>query len=192
MTFTDYLEYRAPSGYRDELLDGEVVLSPSASRQHQDLCERILEILKTAVSEEYVVRWDTTFQLGETEGPRPDVFVIDKKRWIAADSHGGYPLGSPQIAVEVKSPSNGWPELLRKAKLYLDDSYGLAVWLVDMEKQQIHVHSKTDRLLVNYGGVLSLPQELTCPGASETLLNVGQIFDGILRRATLCWQYTTL
>jgi len=86
MTFADYMNYAAPPGMRDELLHGEIILSPSPKVPHQDLCSD-----------------------GE-EGPRPDVFVIDRKRWAEASQSGGYPIGSPQLIVEVRSPSNDWAD----------------------------------------------------------------------------------
>lgn len=95
---------------RDELLHGEIILSPSPKVPHQDLC------------------WDGG------EGPRPDVFVIDPKRWAEASQSGGYPIGSPQLIVQVRSASDDWAHFEKKAALFLADG-ALAVWIVALTRR---------------------------------------------------------
>ncbi len=109
MTFGEYANYQAPPGFRDQLIHGKVGLSPSPNRQHQDVCDTLHELLKGLVLAEYVVRMDTTHMLGNREGPRPDVFVIRKDRWIAADETGGFPEGSPELAIEASTGRDAAP-----------------------------------------------------------------------------------
>jgi len=40
MTFTDYLTYKAPPGFKDELIHGEIRLSRSAKADRQEICKR--------------------------------------------------------------------------------------------------------------------------------------------------------
>jgi Uma2 family endonuclease len=174
-TFTEYLRYQAPPGSRDELIHGEIVLSPSPNRRHQDICTQIYDLLKAIISRDYVVRLDTTVNLGISEGPRPDVFVIDRKRWVAADEHDGFPQGSPQLVVEVKSKSNSWPELLAKKDLFLSDPQCLAVWLVDSEKYRVHVHSREGDSLLETEMLIEIPDPL-----GKGRIKVADIFNGII------------
>ena len=132
MTFSEYKSYEAPAGFRDEFIHGKIVLSPSPDRKHADLCSALYDLLKPRLHSDFVVRLDTTHHLGEREGPRPDVFVISRQRWIAADDTGGFPDGSPELAIEVLSPSNDHREMESKRKLYFSDSRCLEVWEVDL------------------------------------------------------------
>ena len=44
----------------------------------------------------------------------------------------------PDLAVEVKSPSNSYPELRRKARIYLSNGTSL-VWIIDPMKRSAEV-----------------------------------------------------
>ncbi|MGH9621193.1 MAG: Uma2 family endonuclease [Bryobacteraceae bacterium] len=174
-TFAEYLAYQAPPNRRDELIHGEIVLSPSPSRRHQDLCHQIQKLLEAAVSLDYVVRLDTTMKLGIREGPRPDVFVIDRKRWVASDEHSGFPEGSPQLVVEVKSESNSWPELLEKKDLYLSDAHCLAVWIIDPDPRMVHLYDRVGCRIFDSQTSISVPEAL-----GKGNIGVEDIFSGIV------------
>jgi Uma2 family endonuclease len=142
MTISEYMTYEAPPGLRDELLEGELILSPSANARHADLCHRLLLLLEQRIRPGYVVRQDTTMLLNEEEEkgnrPRPDVFVIDERRWNEAREGNSYPTGSPQLAVEVLSPSTERVDRESKTPKYLAAG-SLAVWLVDGDLKRITV-----------------------------------------------------
>jgi len=160
MTFADYLNYTPPPGMRDELLHGEIVLSPAAKRRHQDICHQIVKLLEQMISPEFVVRQDTTINLAGwqgKEGPRPDVFVIDRQRWVEADQHGGYPVGSPQLVVEVKSPSNDPSELEDKAALFLAEG-AWAVWIVDLEEWFVASYASSGQRRWLQGMMVDVPK----------------------------------
>jgi Uma2 family endonuclease len=181
MTFADYVNYTAPSGMRDELLHGEIILSPSPKVPHQDLCVHLYELLKSAVRPEFVVRLDTTINLkgwdGE-EGPRPDVFVIDRKRWAEASESGGYPIGSPPLIVEVRAPSNDRAEFEKKAALFLADG-GLAVWIVEIQDRCVISHAKSGPSQWLSGTLVDLPGELS--KIKHGSISVSEIFEGIIQ-----------
>ena len=116
-----YLAFQPPPGVKDELIQGEIVLSPSASPRHASVCTRLYDLLRDSLrGSAFVVRLDTSMRLEESESmPRPDVFVMDTERWEAAESKDAYPVGSPQLAIEVFSPSNATKEFRLKPALYL-------------------------------------------------------------------------
>jgi Uma2 family endonuclease len=176
MTFEEYRQYEAPLGRRDELVNGEVILSPSPNRRHQDLCLAIYKLLDALVSPDYLVRLDTTVKLGDTEGPRPDVFVIDRERWVASDAHGGYPAGSPQLVIEVKSESNTWPEMEKKRDLFLSSSDCLGVLIVDPVERRVHCYTGSKQEIFMSGQEILLPARI---GAGS--IRVSEIFKGIVQ-----------
>ena len=73
----------------------------------------------------------------------PDTVRAPHISWIAPDrvpvGLQGYPGFAPDLAVEVKSPSNSNPEMAAKAAMWL--SYGSReVWVADPESTSITVH----------------------------------------------------
>lgn len=180
MTLAQYATYHAPPGFRDELINGELLLSPSPTRRHQDLCFALLRLLDEKIdSSKFVVRMDTTMILGsdEEEGqrPRPDVFIISKERWIAADEDGGFPKGSPELVIEVRSPSNSDGELLTKKDLYLANGC-LSFWVVHAESSMVQVWDcEGSSLAYQASQFIPLP-----PVISEGTVSVSRIFEGIV------------
>ena len=176
MTFGEYANYQAPPGFRDQLIHGKVVLSPSPNRQHQDVCDTLHELLKGLISPLYVVRMDTTHMLGIREGPRPDVFVIRKNRWIAADETGGYPEGSPELAIEVLSPSNSAKQMKDKRQVYMEDPRCLEVWEVSLDSQAVTRHRRHAIDRFDLQASIILPSTL-----GNGAIPVAAIFAGIVR-----------
>ena len=168
---------------QDELLNGEIALSPGPNRRHQDICHQLHRLLEALVRPEFVVRGDTTINLAGwqgKEGPRPDVFVIDSERWVDADQHDGYPVGSPQLVIEVKSPSNSDDELRHKAALFFADS-ALAVWTVDPERECVTAYrTMEDYQECGLGTLVELPDGI-CIYKSASI-SVSEIFDGIVQK----------
>ncbi len=103
MTIEEYLDYQAPEGMDDELIQGVVVLSPSAFPDHADIYEQLCELLRERLrGSGFVVRQGTSMRLEKSKSmPRPDVFVMDALRWKSAKATKSYPVGSPQLAIEV-------------------------------------------------------------------------------------------
>ncbi len=143
LTIEEYLSYEAPEGFRDELIDGEIILSPTANRTHADICLRISDLLRSPLhGSNYVVRQDTSMRLDESRSmPRPDVFVVGRKRWLENPS-ALHPVGSPELAIEVFSPSNRNRKFQRKLELYLQTG-SLAVWVVYPKTRTVRVHDAT-------------------------------------------------
>ena len=92
----------------------------------------------------------------------PDVQFISRER-IAAS---GEPMPSddwlrtpPELAVEVKSPSESWPETRRKAAEYLNAGVG-EVWVLDGPTRQLRVHrgASEDPLVLGESDDLTSPQ----------------------------------
>lgn len=87
---------------------------------------------------------------------RPDVSFISHERFAPIDPNANVPF-MPDLAVEVKSPSNyytGQEGLREKAAYYLAHGSKL-VWLVDTDKKQVEVHSvgESPRTITNDGAL---------------------------------------
>ncbi len=171
MRFEEYVSYQAPPGYRDELIHGEVRLAPAPKPDHQDICIRLQDLLRGVVPDSSLVRFDMTLHIGPEEGPLPDVLVIGKDRWMAARARHSYPEGSPELAIEVLSPSNKEQEMLDKKDLYLAHG-SLACWIVDPETKTVTVWQK--RICHKYRYEDSIPLPSAIGGG---LVRVADIFE---------------
>jgi Uma2 family endonuclease len=173
MTFNKYLDYEAPCGFQDELIHGEIELSPSGNADHTAVCERLFDLLKPILhGSDFDVHLDTTMHINE-EGPRPDVFIIDKKRWREARARRGYPEGSPNLVIEVRSPSNTDEQLAQRRAIYFSDPRCEEFWIVDPEQRSVQSYRNPEGLVheIFEGDSVPLPTSI-----SSSCIQVSEIF----------------
>ncbi len=134
---------------RLELIDGEVAAKPMPTWEHGEAAFEIAAILRrfgrVAVEPRAVIE-------AANASPIPDVaFYRDGK-----PGKGEYMHNPPHVAVEILSPGQGMPFMRRKAALYTN--FGVeSVWIVDLERLEVHViEGGTERTLVP-GQRLSTP-----------------------------------
>jgi len=112
---------------REELIEGELIVSPGAKVSHADVVRRLHQRLVTLEEEGFVISNDFSCILRPHSMPVPDLAVVARKRWDEAARADAWLEGAPELVIEVSSPSNR--KLFRKATLYLE--YGAEqVWLI--------------------------------------------------------------
>jgi len=171
LTIEQYLSYEAPEGFRDELIDGEIILSPAAKPNHNDISLRLSDLLRSAVhGSSFIIRQEMNMRLNaQNSMPSPDVFVIGRARWNAAVAEDRYPEGSPELAIEVFSPSNNNRKFQRKLELYLQTG-SAAVWVVYPETQTVRVHDRSGVRDFGSNETLQLPAPL--PSATIAVADI--------------------
>jgi Uma2 family endonuclease len=142
-----YLGFEAPSGFRDELIEGEIVLSPDPKPLHAAVANRLSDLLKIRLAGmPFVVQQRVNFRMEDCDSmPSPDLFVLEKSRWHEAVETDTYPSGSPVLAVEIVSPANRRKEIQRKTSLYLRHG-SVEVWVVFPRKQVLEIWTQTDHV----------------------------------------------
>ncbi len=130
-------------GKRYELHNGVIVEVGTSSRDHTKLGVRISTLLsiyiETAGLDGEVTGADGTFELDELNTSVPDVaYVSAEKTKTLPDDAVFYPF-APDLAVEIKSPSNSVDDMRQLAELYLRTGSRL-VWTLDYKKRSIHVY----------------------------------------------------
>ena len=129
MTAEEYEQLGEVLGFRDELIEGERVLSPNAVLAHAVIIkqlEKILEQQLTELSPEplRVVRetgWKFhTAASGAESVPGPDLMVVRDEDARRAIRGRRWFEGVPLLVVEVISPSERKARRLQKVGLYLD------------------------------------------------------------------------
>ena len=135
-TVDDYL--CTPDDQRYELVEGELLLTPSPTPEHQDAVGEVFVPLKHFVRAHdlghvWVAPLDTV--LSEHNVYQPDVLFVSKER---LDVVRDRVWGAPDLAVEVLSPSTERRDRVLKLRNYA--RYGVKeVWFVDLRRREIEV-----------------------------------------------------
>lgn len=87
----------------------------------------------------------TAFTLNPQNAPIPDVAFVKAERihLAAINTELAFPE-TPDLAVEVMSPSDKWAEVVAKVRRYQQASVGL-VWVIDPFDQNIYVYKLNKR-----------------------------------------------
>jgi Uma2 family endonuclease len=126
---------------KDELIGGEVVKIPPASLIHDLIKNRINELLLAYLGANPQLGLKSLVEIGaqvsDADAFIPDVSVVRRGRL-----HGQTRVfqGSPEIAIEVVSPTDTAKHLKRKVKAYLEGG-PQSVWIVFPEHRSIMVHT---------------------------------------------------
>jgi Uma2 family endonuclease len=151
---------------RTELDEGELITMPPTGLDHGYYMTRIASILDRYVMQHRLGRvycGDPGFRLGSATVRAPDVAFIRQER-LGALKGKGFAKGAPDLAVEIFSPSDSVPQLMRKVKQYFAAGCH-TVWIVYPDAREIHAldASGSDRILRD-GDLMEAPELL--PGFS--------------------------
>jgi Uma2 family endonuclease len=122
-----------------ELIDGVIIEMPSPSPLHGLIAAEILFLLKLYLKEHdigFVVGDANDFVLAEGLVFKPDVAYISRAQMDKLPLKFEF---SPDIAVEVASPSNTSHELMRKIVAYLEHG-SKQVWVVYPDDKTLFVY----------------------------------------------------
>ncbi len=135
-TVRDYnlLPERAPY----QLIDGDLVMSPSPNQEHQGIISNIGAELWTLVKlhrrgRVFLAPMDV--YLSETEVFQPDIIFISRDRLdiVKEKVHG-----APDLVMEVLSPSTAYYDLVHKKAVY--EAAGVReYWIVDPKEKTIEI-----------------------------------------------------
>ena len=137
------LEALPKDGYKRELLDGEIIMSP-VHANHGMVCLRFgAQLLQFVQQHKLGAVYDssTGFRLSETLLLSPDIAFVSKARlkkiMPALDK---FLTGAPDLVVEVLSPSDRMSQINRKLDHYFEHGTKLA-WLINWPKGQVHIYT---------------------------------------------------
>ena len=126
-----------------EIIDGELIVSPSPSAVHQRIVLELATIIRNflgvhPIGEVFIAPLDTI--LASNQVPQPDLLYVSKERAGIVDR---WVFGVPDLAVEVISETSRRRDEVRKRELY--EQFGVAeYWIVDPDADKVTVHRLTD------------------------------------------------
>jgi Uma2 family endonuclease len=169
MTVAQYRELPPREDVIQELQWGQVVTLTRPKMRHTKLQYRLVELLRPRAEGKGVVAAEVPFRaLPEYELRGADVAFVSQARWTATEDDDNL-HGSPELVIEVLSPSNTKTEMREKAALYLSTG-AEEFWVVDPKRKQVTVMLRQDGTLVYEIGQ-EIPLALFGGG-----LNVAEIF----------------
>ncbi len=134
LTYQDYAELPA-DGRRYEILDGELDVSPSPMVRHQVVIGNLYSLLDRHSRERSLGRVllsPVDLILSDTNVVVPDLLFVSRRRAAIVTERAVE--GSPDLVVEILSPSTGRKDRSTKASLYA--RFGVrCYWIIDPEER---------------------------------------------------------
>lgn len=141
LTVEQYRQLPDREDVLQELHCGQVVTLTRPKMRHSKLQHRLVEILRPVTITKGVVAAELPFRaLPEYELRAADVAFVSQSRWDAADADDNL-HGSPELVIEVLSPSNSAAEIRAKAALYLATG-AQEFWVVDPKRRTVTVATR--------------------------------------------------
>ena len=170
-------QYRALPQREDllfELHGGRLVTTTRPNMKHARLQSRLARLLRPHCEHLGIVETEVAFRaLPEYELRAAEIAFVSQVRWDTTDEEDNL-HGSPELVIEVLSPSNTQAEMREKSALCL--ATGAAeFWIVDPQRRKVTV-MRPGQPEVLYQGESSVP--LTLFGSGE--LPLGEIFRSIV------------
>jgi Uma2 family endonuclease len=173
LSVAEYEQISDPPGGRYELHHGELVFMPFPVRQHKDLQRRVRKLLENVlepagfvVDTEYAYRPSPEYEVWGA-----DVACVRLERHQAIEK---WLEGSPELVVEVKSPSNTRTELEDKARTTLAGTGAVQFWIMYPQTRTVAVFERSGSAVYQLNDTISL-LPLTAGHVP-----VNGIFEGIL------------
>ncbi|MEM1255772.1 MAG: Uma2 family endonuclease [Cyanobacteria bacterium P01_H01_bin.21] len=165
-------------GSRYELINGELFVTRSPHRKHQQISGKIFAALD---------EWSETSGLGEailapgiipsdTDNVIPDVVWISQQRLAVLEDEAGHLTGFPELIVEVLSPGDSNIRRDREAKLKLYSVQGVQeYWIADRFTRQLEIYRRQQGQLALVATLITT-DEVTSPLLSGFTCPISRFF----------------
>lgn len=143
LTYAEFrkLEFAEGDLSNYELLDGEIVQKSSPSIQHQRISRKLVVAIdnyltQNPIGEVFCAPLDVVLE--DRTAPQPDVFFVSKDRDFILDEREGVVIGTPDLIIEIISPSSVQRDRYQKKGLY--ERFAVReFWLVDPQNRSIEI-----------------------------------------------------
>lgn len=151
MTFEEFEQLPDPPGGKYELRHGELFTLAPPRHDHYKIQQRLLRLLMRAAGDAAEMGTEMGFRpLPEYEYWYADVGLLSKRRWDETPGKGNI-QGSPDLVIEVLSPSNSVAEMQDRRKLCLETG-SREFWIVNLDLKQVEVSTPDGRSITYKSG----------------------------------------
>jgi len=141
-TYEDYL--KTPDDQRYELIEGDLVMTPSPVPYHQWISKNIEFELEKFVREKKtgkIFYAPCDVYLDNDNVLQPDILFIAKERLNIIGEKNIQ--GAPDLVIEILSESSAHRDMVKKKKLYAQ--FGVKeYWIIDPEEKTVEIYSRKD------------------------------------------------
>lgn len=140
-TYDDYI--RLDDDNRYEVVEGELLLTPSPGFKHQDVVRRLASLLSVWIEGQnlgVVITAPFDVVLARDTVLQPDIVYLARENYHRLTN--ACLQGAPDLVIEVISPSTIRRDRIRKSRLYLKHSVK-EYWLVDPEGGTVEIFTNT-------------------------------------------------
>ncbi|MFI5455913.1 MAG: Uma2 family endonuclease [Isosphaerales bacterium] len=168
---------RPDPGYPEELVRGRIVSMPPPQARHGQVCSTVVYTLKRFLEDHdlgHVLSNDSGVitERGPDTVRGADVSFYSYSRVPKGPLPSKYLDVPPDLVIEVRSPDDRWPRILRKVAEYLEAGVAI-VGVLDPEWNTLHLYEGDQRVRI-----LSEHDELTLPGLlGEFRVAVSRFFE---------------
>ena len=162
-----------------EVIDGELFMTRSPHRKHQQVCGKIFAPLDT---------WSESTNLGvtiitpgiifsEVDSVIPDLVWVSKERLSEIEDEAGHLTAAPELIVEVLSPGKQNELRDKETKLKLYSVRGVQeYWIADRFHKQVEVYRREQARLVLVATLMGNDQITSplLPGFTCSIRNGGR------------------
>jgi Uma2 family endonuclease len=172
-TEQDLEDVRDSTTDRVELLEGEIVVTPSPSPRHQDIVGNLYILFRNSIRDAglgsaFMAPLDVV--LSEGTIVQPDVVVVLADRRLVLTEKRIE--GTPSLVVEVISPTTGVRDVVDKRRIYARHRVP-EYWLVDPAAFQVTVFTDPrDDQYFSQETVIDALTAVTMPGVATTVADV--------------------
>ena len=147
-TYEDYL--KTPEDERYELIEGELIMSPSPIPKHQRISRKIEFILEKYVTENElgeVFYAPCDVYLDDENVIQPDILFISEDRLNIIGEKNIQ--GAPDLVMEIISENTAYRDFVQKKRLYA--KFGVReYWIVIPEEKLIEIYTLKDNTYTLY------------------------------------------
>jgi len=128
-------------GYKRELMDGEIVMTPAGYDRGFESADLIITLGSYVRANKLgrILDGQSGFRMASGDVLSPDVSFISTPRLPDLRIRGRFYEGAPDLAVEFLSPSESKKHVEKKIVRYLANQTKL-IWIVDPRKRIVTVH----------------------------------------------------
>lgn len=138
MTVEQYRQLPRRDDVLEELRWGKVFDLTRPKMKHAKLQSRLVRLLRPKIEHLGVVESEVAFRaLPQYDLRGADVAFVSQQRWEETPDDNNL-RGSPEIVIEILSPSNTSSEMREKCALYLSTG-ALQFWIVDAKNRTVTV-----------------------------------------------------
>lgn len=138
-TYSDYL--KTPEDKRYELIEGELILTPSPVPYHQRLVMNIAFEIEKFIRETDIGRVFPSpcdVYLDDENVLEPDVLFISRERLSIIGEKNIH--GAPDLVIEILSENSAYRDMFKKKRLYA--RFGVKeYWIVEPEEKTVEIYS---------------------------------------------------